>query len=588
MDNKVNNNKNKAASFMLAHSTSAIKKLDCGTDDDRTRVVSISDTLNRKNQDNEDLILFNISSDKNSSDESEKSQRSRIENNKMKRMTTHRKPVTVSLTSSDSAEVGLSPINVVYSKPKEVTEGNKFRTLRGKERAQVHSFFKEMRLSNSISSNWDVDKSVKEEIPLVKVDTSFQDDNLVFTNLNDYLKPKPPKSATPRLKSKFSRVSLKDLGAQLSNFQLENISEQSQQSVMIEKPQKATMASTNQELVSASSIASVSAAIDAFIIPMLSQDDFINNTAMLEAFGLSTGLASVNNKYISVNVPVEQKNLAKEFFKGNKLTILNCQNITIFVPKLTAKIQFLVTRKGKAPSPPTIVPVVECGAEPIVIVKPRVKSLKRVKPVVFTEKPVKKIVSPTKQNLDSWMQLSPDQVNKKRKTEVEQIKQHKQEVLASLVKPSISYANTMKDATITETKISYVGSRKDLSKVSKDTLSPKKEKIPEKLAGVPYPLWVKIWSQKDLIEGWYKKLFRTMFFTYRSRWNIHSAICVKTKRPIDMNPYLMDFNYMWKYITSQSTNLRDRYTHIKEWEQKVVAFYPRNAFNADWHKPKSQ
>jgi len=51
-----------------------------------------------------------------------------------------------------------------------------------------------------------------------------------------------------------------------------------------------------------------------------------------------------------------------------------------------------------------------------------------------------------------------------------------------------------------------------------------------------------------------------------------------------MNPYLVDFNYMWKFIESESSDLKDRFASITSWEQKVINFYPKTAFNADWFK----
>lgn len=536
------------------------------------------------------------------------------------------KPTIISNNYDDSNGIqcsktgNLLPIEIICQRPKikadEDDRKNFVKTLRGKARARVHQFFKELRLSNSVQQSWNVDKETIIDYDYLRKSEEIEEEEeeeFPMVNLNKLLNL----TSVTKRKSDSNQWSFKEVKS-MTPSQGHEINLSASSEIF-----KSNMASTIKEIVSASSVASVSAATDALVIPMLTEDDHVKNISIFNANNFKPCIATVNGKYMNINIHESREDEMNTFIRKQGLTILNKYSIRTFGPS-AVWVEYLVSKKRKAPEPPkpvTPTTVTEKNVQierPTVIKTVKVSQQKKVeKPVTpppvtekktqqkKVEKPVtpppvtekkvaekRKLVKATEEGLDlqpstskpilkkfkeapkydktvksleSWFALKPEQIKELRTQEIK----HTEEVLASIVDVDKSFASHLKGMMIGEPKVTY---------------SPPKERIPPRPKGIPWVLWLRYHNKPDLVESFYRRMFRTFFFMFRKRWLEHTAICKKTKRPLDMNPYLTDFEYMWLIICKQYPTMDTRWAGIEEWKKKVISFYPKDAFNASWHK----
>uniref|UniRef100_A0A034VBK3 Uncharacterized protein n=1 Tax=Bactrocera dorsalis TaxID=27457 RepID=A0A034VBK3_BACDO len=501
--------------------------------------------------------------------------------------------------------INKSPVPLNFSFNKRTEQTPKVRsTKRGSGRRDLFLFCKELVKSNSLSQEWVVDKTPQPEEDLL-LDQSDEEEDFPMVNLKDYLKPCVLPTKIKKKKVGFTRANVDFPYCETSVTQVTPHPQDEQQvSAPLKLAQqhksvikKQTMASSTNSSVPASGLDRASASIPAFSIPMLTPSDYNNNITILKSVNIEADLASVAHKFVSVNVLQHEEHAFKQFCVNNHLTILNSCALRVFVPTVIDKIQFLVTRKGRAPNPPK---AVEHNEKPAAIEKMQVKTasqqasdfkpkLKRKSnrkgptvshvsqkaqlalrgengPRTAQNKKAENL-SPYKGKIDhsilqEWDKLSPEQVLIARETSLQEKQNHREEVLASVVKDNKSFADCLEGVNKVMTTFSY--------------LQIKREEAAKKLKGIPHKAWTVIGNNQDKIRAYYKQLFRSSFYTLRARW-----IKIQVKGE-DMNPYITDFGYFWRQINVDDVS--KIFDNIKTWEQKVIAFYPKSSAASEWFK----
>ena len=228
------------------------------------------------------------------------------------------------------------PLTFSYNSP--TVQVKEVSTKRGIGRKSQFLFLKDLVASNRVTRTWDVDKTEyeSEDIPVIQEEEEPQP---VMVNLKQYLSKVVLNRKVSKKPKRFARANV-TLPLINNNSNCESLLHQTSSVI----PSKSAMAQP-KKLVSASIVGSENAPMVAFNIPMKTMEAFKQNEELLKEAKIEAGLASIDEKFVSVNVLERQQYAFKQFCVDNNLSIINSHLIKIFVPQEIAKYQFLVTKK---------------------------------------------------------------------------------------------------------------------------------------------------------------------------------------------------------------------------------------------------